>query len=187
MSLPVLLQPFNIKGIVIAGVGELKHRLIARLPSCISVASVMDLAYGGMDGFMLACKESESRMGSAILTREREAVVALEEAISKDNGYTLGAKQVANALDAGAVSVLILSDEFDESEMLKWMELARLSGVNTVQTVSRTIPEGTRLIDGLTGIGGILRWVLVNVEEDSVYTTDLGTEKRIIDEEIDFM
>ena len=111
----------------------------------------------------------------------------MEEAISKDNGYTLGAKQVANALDAGAVSVLILSDEFDESEMLKWMELARISGVDTVQTVSRTTPEGTRFIDGLTGIGGILRWALVNVEEDSVYTTDLGTEKRIIDEEIDFM
>ena len=153
-------------GMVIAGVGDLKHRLVDRITSLgvLTIVSVLELAYGGMDGFMLACKESEIRMGSAVLTREREAVAALEEAISRDTGaplYALGREHVEAALDAGAVSCLILSNEIPDGEMDAWQGLATASGVDTVQTVSQTTPEGTRFINGLTGIGAILRWSLL--------------------------
>lgn len=151
-----------VESVVVGGVGELKHRLKDSLPASIQtrVSAVLDLAYGGMDGFARCCVESESRVVGAAITRERNAVAALEEEIALGRDmYVLGIAHVVEMLTIGCAHLVIVDEEHPQRETLE--DLAARSGA-LLQTVSKTTPEGTRFCEGLTGIAAMLRWVPVS-------------------------
>ena len=163
-------------GLVIGGVGELKHKLVDRLPESLGkhVKSVIELAYGGMDGFMTACAESEKTMANSLLSKERSAVAQLESEIQKDGCYALG-KSVIQCMEAGAVSELLLYPQHADAEQI--LQLAEISGVAKIHRISDSTPEGSRFIHGLTGVGAILRFrVHYHEDEGDVEGVGVGVE-----------
>lgn len=160
-----------VTAVVLGGVGELKHRLRDALPASLRerVVATLDLAYGGQDGFARCCVECEKHVGGARLTREREAVAALETSIAVSTGagssgnaggdlYALGAARAAEALAAGCAHALLVDEAHAQRDALE--DAAGRFGAACC-TISKATPEGTRFCDGLTGVAVLLRWPLV--------------------------
>ena len=197
-----------VRAIVVGGVGDLKHRFVEELPESLRtrVHTVMELAYGGQEGFAMACVESERTMAHATLTCERTAISAIEEEIALDRGlYVLGRANVEEAIAAGCVAALLLDAEAPDCEAFIRRAMEMGTAPERIQPITRVTPEGMRFVTGLSGYGALLRWpwvgvgVGVGVEVAAVVATgggrgdeedkdkDKDTMRVLRDEEVNFM
>ena len=108
----------NVKGIIIAGIAQFKDELAesslldARLRN--KVISVVDVAYGGMQGLHQAIELATGDLAQVKLVQEQQTLQRFfdEIAHSEDAGrYCFGAREVERALNAGVVSSLLLHDK----------------------------------------------------------------------------
>jgi peptide chain release factor subunit 1 len=105
----------NVTGLILAGSADFKTQLSQsdildnRLKNII--LGVLDICYGGEEGFNQAIHMSADIMKDVRLVREQELLNKLFQLISTGGACSFGVRETMMAWDAGAVDTLILWDE----------------------------------------------------------------------------
>jgi len=111
-------QKPNVQGIVLAGSADFKSELMRsdlfdqRLQKI--VIKMVDVSYGGENGFNQAIEYSADTLGSVKLMKEKKLLQKYMDEISMDTGkYCFMVDDTLNALDLGAVEDLIVWENLD--------------------------------------------------------------------------
>lgn len=106
----------NVAGLVLAGSAEFKNDLAnsdmfdQRLKDI--VVAVVDVSYGGDNGFNQAVELSSESLANVKFVQERKLINSFFEQISLDNGkFVFGVKDTLMVLEMGAVETLIVWEE----------------------------------------------------------------------------
>jgi peptide chain release factor subunit 1 len=115
----------NVAGIVLCGSGELKQQLSLRsnvLADRVSSAilpTLIDLQYGGHSGIQEAIRKAAPLINEHSFTRQRGVLVSFMDGIANDTGLiSYGPQDTMHALQAGAVSTLLLSESLSFRRVL---------------------------------------------------------------------
>ncbi|KAJ3469009.1 hypothetical protein MRS44_003074 [Fusarium solani] len=113
----------NVAGIILAGSADFKNDLNAsdmfdnRLQS--KVIKVVDVSYGGENGFNQAIELSSETLGNVKFIQEKKLIGKYFEEISQDTGKVCyGIDDTLKALELGAVETLIV---FENLEITRWV------------------------------------------------------------------
>ena len=113
----------NVKGIIIAGSSELKMVLTRsslfdkRLKK--SVIKLVDVSYGGKNGFYQAIELVGDTIGSLRFVQETKIINKFFQEIKLNTGkFCFGVIDTMNALEQGAVSTLIINQDFNKLRVL---------------------------------------------------------------------
>lgn len=107
----------NVTGLILAGSADFKVQLSQsdildpRLRGII--LGILDICYGGEEGFNQAIHMSANILKDVRLVREQELLNKLFEMISTGGACSFGVRETMLAWDAGAIETLILYDELD--------------------------------------------------------------------------
>jgi len=112
-----------VKGIVLAGSAELKSELgdadffDPRLK--VKIIKVVDVSYGGENGFNQAIELSAECLGSVKFIQEKKLIQQYFDEISQDTGkYCFGVHDTLKALEGGAVETLIVWENLETLRVL---------------------------------------------------------------------
>ena len=108
----------NVKGLVLAGSAEFKNDLSKSdlfdqrlLPVVIKI---VDIAYGGENGFQQAIELSMDALRNVKFVHEKKILSKFYEEIAKDSGkYVFGLKDTMEALDNGMIDTLIMWENLE--------------------------------------------------------------------------
>merc|ERR1712032_1202083 len=107
-----------IKHLIIAGSADFKTELTTsdlfdqRLEA-ILIRPMLDIAYGGENGFSQAIELSSETLKNVKFIKEKKLITKLLDEVSQDTGkYCFGMKETMQGLDMGAVETLIVWEEF---------------------------------------------------------------------------
>jgi peptide chain release factor subunit 1 len=108
----------NVKGLVLAGSAEFKNDLSKSdlfdqrlLPVVIKI---VDIAYGGENGFQQAIELSMDALRNVKFVHEKKILCKFYEEIAKDSGkYVFGLKDTMEALDNGMIDTLIMWENLE--------------------------------------------------------------------------
>jgi len=184
-----------VTGIIIAGAAELKDELrkgefLGPVLKGI-VVGVFDVNYGGEQGFSEAIKLSSSLIGDIALTREEKKLTEIIAKVAKGEPVAIGMREVLEAIEAKAISHLIIFKNFDENHpcgepMIDWVIDHYKENGFIVSIVSDQSPPGAEFVHGFNGIAGELRFPVIfsdNVHEFSsngAFDSDFDDEENII-------
>jgi len=108
----------NVQGLVLAGSADFKSELMRsdlfdkRLAKV--VIKMVDVSYGGENGFNQAIELSADTLGTVKLLKEKKLLQKFMDEISQDTGkYCFGVEDTMKALDLGAVENLIIWENLD--------------------------------------------------------------------------
>jgi len=168
----------NVDGLFVAGIAEFKHHLVsadvfdARLKPL--VIKLIDVAYGGEQGFSQAFDMAKSDLGSISLVREREALDELFEEMKNSTGkYVCGGEETLQALNANVIETLILSENFphyfidgrladtggvDDVLFTEWVSEHYREYSCKLTFVGDNTPQGVQFIRGFGGCAAILKY-----------------------------
>jgi peptide chain release factor subunit 1 len=111
-------QKPNVQGLILAGSAEFKSQLMRsdlfdpRLAKI--VLKLVDVSYGGEQGFNQAIEMSADTLSNVKLMKEKKLLQKFMDEISQDTGkYCFGVDDTLNALDLGAVEDLIIWDNLE--------------------------------------------------------------------------
>ena len=123
----------TIQGLVLAGSAEFKQQLTstelldARLVSII--VKVVDIAYGGENGFNQAIELAAESLANVKLVQEKKLITKYFEEIAQDTGkYCFGIKDTMTAAEMSSVETLIV---WEDLEVQRW-ELRNSAGKVTI-------------------------------------------------------
>ena len=160
----------NVAGIVLAGSADFKNDLNAsdlfdpRLQT--KVIKVVDVSYGGENGFNQAIELSSETLGNVKFIQEKKLIGRYFDEISQDSGRVCyGVEDTLKALELGAVETLIV---FENLEITRWV--LKDSNGNTVILHTNKQSETTnreQFMDKETGqementpeTGSFLEWI----------------------------
>ena len=175
----------NVKGIVVAGIAELKHELIERMDPRLRavIIEVIDLAYGHTDGLKQAIALTADRLVGLKLSDEIRILKSFFDEIQTSSGkYVYGLTSVHALIGSGAIETVIVwenykelypddtinaeADEADAAvgridgkvEYIDWLLDNYQNYGCSVQIISDKSSEGEQFIKGFSGIGAILRY-----------------------------
>jgi len=107
----------NITGLIIAGSADFKTELTtsdlfdSRLEA-ILIKPMLDISYGGENGFNQAIELASESLKNVKFIREKKLISSFLDEVSQDSGkFCFGIKDTMFALDAGAVETLIVWEE----------------------------------------------------------------------------
>ena len=108
----------NIKGLILAGSADFKSELdkSAHLDPRLkeTVLQVIDISYGGQNGFNQALQLSANILSNVKLMEEKKLLEKFFDEINKDTGkYCFGMQQTIDALEQGAVEKLIVWEDLE--------------------------------------------------------------------------
>ncbi|KAJ2448846.1 translation termination factor eRF1 [Coemansia sp. RSA 2424] len=110
-------------GIILAGSAEFKNDLMKsdlfdpRLRA--KVVNIVDVSYGGVNGFDQAISLSQESLSNVKLVQETKLIEKLFDEISLDTGkYSYGVMDTLKALDMGAVETLIVWESLDVNRVI---------------------------------------------------------------------
>ena len=108
----------SVKGLILAGSAEFKNDLSnsdlldSRIKS--KIIKIVDIAYGGINGFNQAIELSKESLGNLKLIEEKNLLNCFLSHIARDTGlYCFGINEVYYALETGAVETLIVWEDID--------------------------------------------------------------------------
>ncbi|CAE6939252.1 eRF1 [Symbiodinium sp. KB8] len=111
-------QP-NVAGLVLAGSAEFKNQLQTsdlfdpRLAGI--VVKVVDVSYGGENGFNQAIELSAEALANVKFVAEKKLVGQFFDEIARDTGcYCVGVRDIMHALDMSAVETLIVYEDLED-------------------------------------------------------------------------
>ncbi|KAL7529856.1 hypothetical protein ACHAXR_005827 [Thalassiosira sp. AJA248-18] len=111
-------QKPNIQGLILAGSADFKSELMRsdlfdmRLSKI--VIKMVDVSYGGLNGFNQAIEYSADTLGSVKLMKEKKLLQKYMDEISQDTGrYCFMVEDTLKALDLGAVEELIVWENLE--------------------------------------------------------------------------
>lgn len=135
----------NIKHLIIAGSADFKTELTTsdlfdRRLEQILIKPMLDIAYGGENGFNQAIELASETLRNVKFIREKKLISKFLEEVSQDTGkYCFGMTETLQCLEMGAV------------------ENYKTYGTK-LEFVSDRSQEGNQFAKGFGGIGGILRY-----------------------------
>jgi protein pelota len=149
--------------LIILGPGFAKETLLAegksKAPEIFDRANVFHTGQAGMAGIHELMKKgigAEVLRGSRVAEETEEVERVLEE-IAKDGPVAYGTKEVGDAIDAGAVEFLIISEEKAREKQMERLMKAVEDARGKVMVVSEYHEAGKKL-DAIGGIAAILRF-----------------------------
>lgn len=108
----------NVSGLILAGSADFKNDLMGsdifdpRLAA--KVLKIVDVSYGGENGFQQAIELSSECLGNVKFIQEKKLITRFFEEISQDTGkYIFGAKETVDALENGTVETLIVFESLE--------------------------------------------------------------------------
>jgi len=108
----------DLKGVIVGGGGPTKEEFMAgdyldyRVKE--KVIGVVNVSYMGMPGLQEAVDKAEDLMAKAAIVKEKQLLDRFFGEFAKDSGLAIyGLREVAQALKAGSVETLIVSESFD--------------------------------------------------------------------------
>ncbi len=112
----------DLQGIIIGGPGFTKDTFAEKgylkPPLKDKVLAVLDTAYAGEEGIRALVEKSEDILRNQRLIEEKRLVQRFLGELARDTGLaTYGEKQVREALDRGAVEIIIISEGIDYSRV----------------------------------------------------------------------
>ena len=160
----------NVSGIVLAGVAAIKIELSksdlfdSRLQS--KVISVLDIAYGGLNGFNQAIDLAAPLLEGVRLVHEKKVLQKFFDTL-RDNASLnlLGLNEVQKSYDSGAIDTLILWDGLPSEILEPFIETYKNYGI-ILELISDQSSEGNQFVKGFGGIGAILRYPLTNDDQE---------------------
>ncbi|KAJ9541447.1 hypothetical protein OSB04_027953 [Centaurea solstitialis] len=176
---PATSQP-NVSGLILAGSADFKTVLSqsdmfdSRLQA--KILNIIDVAYGGEDGFNQAIKLSAEILANVEFIQEKRLIGKYLEEIDRDTGkYVCGVDDTMKAFEMGAVETLIVWENLDinrdpttdaeleaqdKISLVEWFANEYRKFGCMLRFVTNRSQEGTWFCRGLGGIGGILRYQL---------------------------
>lgn len=128
----------NVKGLILAGSAEFKNDLSKselfdiRLQPI--VLKIVDIAYGGENGFNQAIELTDDTLKSVKFIHERKILNKFYDEIAKDtNKYVFGIKDTISSMDNGMVETLIIHDELTYNRLSLKNPLTEELSVEIVQ------------------------------------------------------
>jgi len=125
----------NVAGLVLAGSAEFKTKLNSsdlfdnRLQPIVT--KVVDVSYGGENGFNQAIELSSDALANVKFIKEKKLLAKYFGEISQDSGkYCFGPKDTMSALELGAVEELIV---YENLTLNRYVLKNSVTGVETVQ------------------------------------------------------
>ena len=149
--------------VIIVGPGFIKDDFAREArsadPSIFSAAQLVHTGQGGMAGIREAMTKPENAklMENVRMAEEARVVDGLKHLIASGGPCTYGTRQVEQALEAGAVDTLIVSDRLlREGQISGMMKLAESKSSSVFIVTSRWDPG--KQIESLGGIAATLRY-----------------------------
>jgi peptide chain release factor subunit 1 len=137
----------NVAGLILAGSADFKNDLNGsdmfdnRLQS--KVIKVVDVSYGGENGFNQAIELSSETLGNVKFIQEKKLIGKYFEEISQDTGKVCyGIDDTLKALELGAVEILIV---FENLEVTRWV-LKDTNGSEIILHLTKQQEAGDRAI-----------------------------------------
>tara|TARA_Y100000310_G_scaffold344780_1_gene459461 strand:- start:1846 stop:2937 length:1092 start_codon:yes stop_codon:yes gene_type:complete len=157
------LEMKNLKGILLGGPGPTKEDFLngSYLNNELKkkVLGVKDLGYTGDVGLQELVSKSQDLLAKEAITQEKQVMEEFFKLLNTDDAkVAYGEKEVLSALDAGAVKILLVSEDFDEDKVESFERKADETSAE-VKFISTDTQEGAQLVD-LGGIAAILRFAL---------------------------
>jgi peptide chain release factor subunit 1 len=169
-----------VEGIIVAGNAELKNDLMntpmldPRVKNKI-IPPVLDVGYGGYQGFKHAIALSKDTLGNQKFLQEKKLLEDYFEHIARDTGLiTFAVRDTIAALEAGAVEYLILYENLEEKAvphipaeagdttesplLIDWLVDNHKKYGAEIRFVSDCTAEGAQFVRGFGGIGAVLRY-----------------------------
>jgi len=145
----------NVAGLILAGSADFKNDLNQsdmfdnRLQS--KVIKVVDVSYGGENGFNQAIELSSETLSNVKFIQEKKLINKYFEEISQDSGKVCyGVEDTLKALEAGAAETLIV---YENLEVTRWI-LKDSTGAETILNTTKeqeSNPDRSNFMDKETG------------------------------------
>ena len=151
----------NLKGILLGGPGPTKESFKDHLNNELQekILAVQDITYTDESGLHHLVEKSKDILEKEIIAQEKKVMNRFLTLLAKEIEKTAyGKKPVEDALQMGAVELLLLSEDLEDNELDHFDELAKQTSTE-VRIVSIHTKEGEQLRD-LGGIAAILRYAL---------------------------
>lgn len=112
----------NVKGLILAGSADFKTDLnksdLFDLRLSPLVIKIVDIAYGGENGFNQAIELSGDALRNVKFVHEKKIIGRFFEEISKDSGkFVFGLKDTMDALEYGAVEIMIIYENLEQNRL----------------------------------------------------------------------
>ena len=154
------LKQEKLVGVIVGGPGPIKERFVREgyLNYMIQkkVPGIKDTGYTGEYGLEELVNRSEDLIKETALAKERELMKRFFAEISKEGLAVYGEEKVKAALNAGAVEIVLISEEYPSSKVEDLLRLAEQLGTNTA-FISVDTSEGKEFFR-LGGVGALLRF-----------------------------
>lgn len=151
----------EIKGIILGGPGPTKEEFLEYLNNEIrkKVIGVKDVTYTDESGLHDLVERSHDLLANEIIMQEKIIMTRFFEKLGKEpNKVVYGLNEVKDALDLGAVDIVLVSEDYDEKTIEELESLCEKTGCK-IQLISTDTREGKQLKD-LSGVAAILRYEL---------------------------
>lgn len=157
----------NCSGLILAGTANLKNELKNLLDPRLKVLRIVDTSYGGEAGLKEVVRYSADLLAATRFGREKKILEIFFLKLARDSGACYRVKNVAAALESGALETLIIHEDFDEicekkgvvsDRNFLWFanRLARFK--TKAEIITGISGECVQFAEGFCGIGGITRW-----------------------------
>lgn len=154
----------KLKGILIGGPMPTKEDffdqgdLVTKLKE--KVIALKDLGYTGEHGLKLLVEASQEDIENQEFLKEKKIVQNFFEMLGKNKSKTVyGIEKTREALERGAVDVLLLSKKLDKKTLKEFENLAEQGGTE-VHIISMETQEGEQFYNLASGVGALLRYAL---------------------------
>ena len=145
----------NVAGLVLAGSAEFKQQLTSTElldPRLVSVIiKVVDIAYGGENGFNQAIELAAESLSNVKLVQEKKLITRYFEEIAQDTGkFCFGVADTMSALEMSALDTIIV---WEDLEILRY-ELRNAAGKTSVVYLNSEADKGkqrAQFVDPDTG------------------------------------
>jgi peptide chain release factor subunit 1 len=155
----------EIKGILIGGPGPNKDMFVTGnfllTPIKDKILGVLDTGYTGRQGLEELVSKSEDILSEEEVTKERKAVTKFFDVLAtRSNFVVYGEAEVQNAINVGAVDMLLISEDIEEDKIDLMAQSCEEFGGEWI-VVSSDSKEGAQF-KNFGGIGAILRYPVAN-------------------------
>jgi peptide chain release factor subunit 1 len=151
----------NLKGIIVGGPGPTKYDLVEGNYITTDVKkkiiAIKDLSYTGDFGLQELLDKSDDVLAQEEIADEKQTMGRFFDLLAKKPGMaSYGKQEVMNNLKMGAVDILLLSEELEDSEIEEFENESKVVGT-TVKIISTETREGTQLKE-IGKVAAILRY-----------------------------
>ena len=163
-----------VKKIIIAGSAGLKTKFLESLDPRLSekVIKTIDVPYSGEQGLDHAIQASVDVLKDNRIIQESNNISELFTELSKNSGLVIyGEDEILSKLNEGVVKKLIVYEKIDEKKMDTFIEICK-DKATELMIVSGSSVQANQMILGFGGMLGLLRYPILNNEENNEYHSD---------------